>query len=71
MVRTDLKIMSGMIKENCEPIDNNVCIMRWVVWLDKYDFAIEHKPGYLNCVEDLRTCEAVDLQHKEEVVVGM
>lgn len=62
--------MSGMIKANLELADNNVLIMQWAVWLDDYDFGIEHKPEYLNCMANLLTREAVDPQLKEEAVVG-
>ncbi len=59
-----------MINANRELANNNVRIIRWAVWLEGYDFGIEHNPGYLNCVADLLTREVVDPQLKEEAVVG-
>ena len=65
LVRTYLKIMLGMINLNKDLADNNARMLRWVAWLDSYDFDIKPKPGYLDFLADLLTREAPYLERKD------
>ena len=62
IIRTDLKIMPGIFKNENLMAENNSRILKWFIWLQNFDFEIVYKPGYLNCVADMLTRE--ELQEK-------
>ena len=58
VIRTDLKIMPGMFKNETLMAENSSQILKWFAWLSSFDFEIIHKPGYLNCLADMLTRES-------------
>jgi len=58
IVRMDLKHMKGMLSIHMLLEQGNKRVLRWSLWLDRYDFNIEYKPGKDNCIADLLTREA-------------
>ena len=38
-------------------VENSSMILKWLPWLQNFDFDIVYKPGYLNCVADMLTRE--------------
>jgi len=62
IIRTDLKIMPGIFKNENLMAENSSRILKWFLWLQNFDFEIVYKPGYLNCVADMLTRE--ELQEK-------
>ena len=62
IVRTDLKIMPGIFKNENLMAENSSRILKWFLWLQNFDFEIVYKIGYLNCVVDMLTRE--ELQEK-------
>ena len=50
IIRTDLKIMPSIFKNENLMAENNSRILKWFLWLQNFDFEIVYKPGYLNCV---------------------
>lgn len=62
IVRTDLKIMPDIFKNENLMSENSSRILKCFLWLQNFDFEIIYKPGYLNCVADMLTRE--ELQEK-------
>lgn len=60
IIKTYLKIMPGIFKNENLMAKNNSRILKWFVWLQNFDFDIEYKPGYLNCLVDMLTREFQD-----------
>ena len=61
VIRTDLKIMPGIFKNENLMAENNARILKWFVWLQNFDFELVYKPGYLNCLADMLSRECTDL----------
>ena len=59
IVRTDLKIIPGIFKNENIKAKNSSRILKWFLWLQKFDFEIVYKQGYLNCVVDMLTREGL------------
>ena len=57
IIRTDLKIMPGIFRNENLMAENNSRILKWFIWLSNFDFDIVYKPGYLNCLVDMLTRE--------------
>ena len=57
IIRTDLKIMPGILKNENLMAENSSRILKWFIWLSNFDFDIVYKPGYLNCLVDMLTRE--------------
>ena len=57
IIRTDLKIMSGIFKNENLMAENSSRILKWFIWISNFDFDIVYKPGYLNCLADMLTRE--------------
>ena len=55
IVRTDLKIIPGIFKNENIKAKNSSRILKWFLWLRNFDFEIVYKLGYLNCVVDMLT----------------
>jgi hypothetical protein len=47
-----------MLKSEKILTDSHTRIQKWVVWLENFDFDVEYKPGYLNCLANMLTREA-------------
>ena len=62
IVRTDLKILPGIFKNENLMAENSSRILKWFLWLQNFDFEIVYKLGYLDCVSDMLTIE--ELQEK-------
>ena len=62
IIRIDLKIMPGILKNEYLMTENSSRILKWFLWLQNFDFDIVYKLGYLNCVADMLTRE--ELQEK-------
>lgn len=60
IIRTNLKIMPGIFKNENLMAENNSRILKWFVWLQNFDFDIKYKTGYLNCLVDMLTMEFQD-----------
>ena len=60
IIRTDLKIMPRMLKNENVMAENNSRILKWFIWLSNFDYEIVYKPGYLNCLADMLTRESVE-----------
>ena len=60
IIRTDLKIMPGMLKNENVMAENNSRILKWFIWLSNFDYEIVYKPGYLNCLADMLTRESAE-----------
>jgi hypothetical protein len=43
-------------------------ILRWSLWLDRFDFEIHYKPGKDNCVADLLIREAAPSKEKNNTI---
>ena len=56
-IRTDLKIIPGILKNEKIMAENNSRILKWFIWLSNFDYDIVYKPGYLNCLADMLTRE--------------
>jgi hypothetical protein len=63
-VRMDLKHMKGMLSKHKLLEQGNNIVLRWSLWLDGYDFEIEYKPSKDNCLANIITREAKDLNKK-------
>ena len=57
IIRTDLKIMPGIFKNENLMAENSSRILKWFIWLSNFNFDIVYKPGYLNCLADMLTRE--------------
>ena len=57
VIRTDLKIIPGIFKNENLMAENSSRILKWFIWLSNFDFDIVYKPGYLNCLADMLTKE--------------
>ena len=57
IIRTDLKIMPGIFKNENLMAENRSRILKWFIWLSNFDFDIVYKPGYLKCLADMLTRE--------------
>ena len=57
IVKTYLKIMSGIFKNENLMAENSSRILKWFLCLQNFDFDIVYKTGYLNCVADMLTRE--------------
>ena len=57
VIRTDLKIMPGIFKNENLMAENSSRILKWFIWLSNFDFDIVYKLGYLNCLADMLTRE--------------
>ena len=57
VIRTDLKIMPGIFKNENLMAENSSRILKWFIWLSNFDYEIIYKPGYLNCLADMLTRE--------------
>lgn len=44
LVRTNLKIMPGMLKLKCLLTDSHSRIHKWITWIENFDFDIKYKP---------------------------
>ena len=53
IVRTYLKIMSRILKNENIMEENISKILKRFLLLQKFDFEIVYKPGYLNCIYDI------------------
>ena len=53
IIRTDLKIMPGIFKNENLIAKNSSRILKWFIWLSNFDFDIVYKPGILT---SLLTC---------------
>jgi len=58
LIRTNLKIIPGIFKNENLMAENNAHILKWFVWLQNFDYEIVYKPGYLNCLADMLTRES-------------
>jgi hypothetical protein len=58
LIRSDLKILPGMLKSENLLTKSHSRIKKWILWLDNFDFTVQHKPGHLNCLVDMLTREA-------------
>ena len=65
IIRTDLKIMPGIFKNENLMAENSSRILKWFSWLSSFDYEIVYKPGYLNCLADMLTRESAQHQPKE------
>jgi len=50
--------MVGMLRNKILLEQGNNRILRWSLWLDKFNFYIDYKMGKYNCLGDLLTREA-------------
>ena len=57
IIRTALKIMPSIFKNENLMAENSSRILKWFLWLQNFDFEIVYKLGYLNCVADMLTRE--------------
>ena len=57
-IRTDLKIMPGILKNENLMAENNSSILKWFIWISNFDYDIVYKQGYLNCLADMLTRES-------------
>ena len=57
VIRTDLKIMPGIFKNENLRAENSSRILKWFIWLSNFDYEIVYKPSYLNCLADMLTRE--------------
>ena len=57
IIRTDLKIMPGIFKNENLMAENSSRILKWFIWLSNFDFDIVYKPSHLNCLADMLTRE--------------
>ena len=57
IIRTNLQIMLGILKNENIVAKNSSRILKWFLWLQNFDFEIVYKPGYLNCVAGMLTSE--------------
>ena len=58
IIRAYLKHMVGIIRNKGLLEQGNNRILRWSLWLDRFDFEIEYKKVKDNCLLDLLTREA-------------
>ena len=64
-IRTDLKIMPGIFKNESLMAENSSRILKWFSWLSSFDYEIVYKPSYLNCLADMLTRESAQQQPKD------
>jgi len=67
IIRTNLKFMPGIFKNENLMAENNSRILKWFVWLQNFDYEIVYKPGYLNCIANMLTREKLD----PRLILGM
>ena len=58
VIRTNLKIMTGIFKNENMMAENSSRILKWFIWLSNFDYDIIYKLGYLNCLADMLTRES-------------
>ena len=59
IIRTDLKIIPGIFKNENLMAKNSSRILKWFLWFQNFDFEIVYKLGYLSCVVDMLTREGL------------
>ena len=50
IIRTDLKIMPCIFKNESLMAENSSRILKWFSWLSSFDYEIVYNLGYLNCL---------------------
>ena len=58
IIRTDLKIMPSILRNESLMAENSSRILKWFSWLRSFDYEIVYKLGYLNFLADMLTKES-------------
>ena len=57
VIRTNLKTMPRIFKNENLMAENSTRILKWFIWLSNFDYEIIYKPRYLNYLADMLTKE--------------